>query len=305
MNSDSPTTPPHHAPAAAIPAWYRCLLACYPATHRARYRAAMEQAFRDQWRDLGEQPTRAARWRFRLRLLLDFVRSCPAEHAHELRAGWASASSARQRAWVLGIGGLLALATFSTTLWVTSLMPRVFLSTARLQIPVSTARALDPFVAQTRMEMVRSEAVLAPVIERLNLNERWSAEYLAGQGRLTTPETVEILRHRIEVRPFRNTAMFEVLVYGQDREEAAQVANAIAESYASVANQLAIPDPGRRVSIVDLAEPGLRPIKPNVPLNVTVGLVGALGIGLVSGFITWLAIRCRPSISLGAGTPLA
>ncbi len=304
MSPDSTTPRPRNAHPASIPWWYRCLLACYPARHRAHYRVAMEQAFRDQWRDLGEPSTRTARWRFRLRLLADFVRSCPAEHAHELRAGWALSLPARQRAWVVGVGGLLAFATFSATLWLTSLLPRVFLSTVRLQGPASMSRTFDPFVAQTRMEKVRSAAVLTPVIEQLNLNERWSAQYLAGHGRLTTPETVEILRDRVEVRPIRLTRMFEILVYGQDREEAAQVANAIAESYATLESQRTTSEPARRISIVDLAVPGLKPIKPNVPLNIMVGLVGALGIGLVSGFITWLAMRCRRFTTITAGTPL-
>lgn len=301
MNSDSNASLPSNERTLAIPPWYRGLLACYPARHRAHYRAAMEQAFRDQWRDLGDHPTRGARWRFRLRLLADFVRSCPAEHAHELRAGWALSLPTRQRAWVVAVGGLLALLTLSATLWLTHLMPQVFRSTVRLQDPASVSRTFDPFVAQTRMEQVRSADVLNPVIERLNLNERWSAQYLAGQGRLTTPETLEILRDRVEVRRLRNTGMMEILVYSADREEAAEVANAIAESYATLENQRLPSEPARRMAIVDLAAPGLKPIKPNVPLNVAVGLVGALGIGLVSGFITWLAMRCRHSPTLAAG----
>ncbi len=50
-----------------------------------------------------------------------------------------------------------------------------------------------------------------------------------------------------------------------------------------------VPQPGR-VAIVDVAEPGLKPVKPNVPLNIFLGL-GAGGIlGGGTAIIVWVLL---------------
>ena len=79
---------------------------------------------------------------------------------------------------------------------------------------------------------MNSEAVLAPVIDRLNLNVVWGKKYFAGKT-LKTSETLEMLKQCISMSPVRNTMLMSVTAFSGDKNEAAQIANAIAESYKS------------------------------------------------------------------------
>ena len=53
----------------------------------------------------------------------------------------------------------------------------------------------------------------------------------AGGDRLKTPETMLLLKGRIDLRPVRNTSLIEIRVYSEKAAEAANIANAVAEAY--------------------------------------------------------------------------
>jgi len=89
----------------------------------------------------------------------------------------------------------------------------------------------------------------------------------------------------------------DITVYDEDRNEAARIANAIADSYcehhqpAASDNSTAASAPG--VGIVDRATPGHSPVRPNKPLNITLGvlmgiLLGSIFGGAVVGFVSFL-----------------
>ena len=78
--------------------------------------------------------------------------------------------------------------------------------------------------------MIQSEAVLGKVIEALDLNKEWGKKYPPGE-RLKTSETIALLKGRIELRPVRSTSLVEIRVFSEKAEEAARIANAIAEAY--------------------------------------------------------------------------
>ena len=48
---------------------------------------------------------------------------------------------------------------------------------------------------------------------------------------LTTDQTMEILRQRLQLAPVKNTKLIAITVYSDDKNEAAQMANAVAEAY--------------------------------------------------------------------------
>ena len=72
--------------------------------------------------------------------------------------------------------------------------------------------------------------VLGKVIEALNLNVEWGKKYFGGET-LKTPETMEFLKRRMSLIPVRNTKLIEITVYSEDKNDAARIANAIADAY--------------------------------------------------------------------------
>ena len=87
----------------------------------------------------------------------------------------------------------------------------------------------DPYFVQTEFEAIQSEAVLGKVIKDLNLNEAWGKKQ--GGRTLTTAETMALLKNKLDLRPVRNTSLLEIGVKSDKPEEAAKIANAVAEAY--------------------------------------------------------------------------
>jgi capsular exopolysaccharide synthesis family protein len=125
---------------------------------------------------------------------------------------------------------------------VTFLLPESYASTARIRIEPDTISdirgvgdvmpyaAYDPYFIQTEFEIIQDRVVLGKVIESLNLNEVWGKKYFGGEM-LKTPETMEFLKKRMSLMPVRNTKLIEITVYSEDKNDAARLANTIAETY--------------------------------------------------------------------------
>ncbi|MBL9136355.1 MAG: hypothetical protein JNK85_10830 [Verrucomicrobiales bacterium] len=198
------------------------------------------------------------------------------------------------------LGGAAAFCVIlGTVTAVLSLMPETYVSSAKIQVRAGAnpaeAKSFDPFFLQTQVERLSSRAVLDPVIEALDLNKRWSLKYLLGQGTLQTVETYELLRDHLEIRQIRNTTMLEVRVFHQEKGAAAEIANKVAEVYADQVN-LEAKQAGARVMIVDLAEPGLKAVRPNWPLGLSIGaLVACLVAAVTTGGLWWIGGRLNPA----------
>jgi capsular exopolysaccharide synthesis family protein len=132
---------------------------------------------------------------------------------------------------------------------VTFLLPESYASTARIRIePDSIAdisgvgshvtyAPYDPYFIQTEFEIIQDRVVLGKVIEALNLNVEWGKKYFGGET-LKTPETMEFLKRRMSLTPVRNTKLIGITVYSEDKNDAARLANAIAEAYRNYRRQL-------------------------------------------------------------------
>ena len=125
---------------------------------------------------------------------------------------------------------------------VTFILPESYASTAAVKIeneggivagmntPAATQFGYDPYFIQTTFEIIKSQLVLSNVIATLNLNEVWGKKYFNGEM-LKTTETLEILKGRMGLAPVRNTKLITITVFSEDKNEAATLANSIAESY--------------------------------------------------------------------------
>jgi uncharacterized protein involved in exopolysaccharide biosynthesis len=143
---------------------------------------------------------------------------------------------------LLGIG--LVLLAFGVRVLVS---PTIYQATARIRInhdqmdtpswgDPRTAPGFDPWFIQTEFEVIQSEVVLGKVIQSLDLNKEWGKKH-AGGDRLKTWETIALLKSKLEFRPVRNTSLIEIRVSSDKPEEAARIANAIAEAYKALRHE--------------------------------------------------------------------
>jgi capsular exopolysaccharide synthesis family protein len=133
------------------------------------------------------------------------------------------------------------LVAFTATL-VTYILPESYASFARIKVERDASdiqgftegpgyrQPYDPYFIQTEFEVIQSEKVLGSVIELLDLNTVWGRKYQNG-NKLKTTDTIVLLKARMNLQPVRNTSLIKIVVYSEDRKEAADIANAIAEAY--------------------------------------------------------------------------
>ncbi len=128
-----------------------------------------------------------------------------------------------------------------TATLVTFILPESFSSTARIKVErdqsdiqgIQGGPAMgmyDPYFIQTEFEVIQSQGILGKVVEELNLRQDWGKKYNAGDA-LRTDEAIAMLKGRMDLRPVRNTSLIEIRVFSEKGEEAAKLANAIAETY--------------------------------------------------------------------------
>jgi capsular exopolysaccharide synthesis family protein len=90
-----------------------------------------------------------------------------------------------------------------------------------------TATVNDPKFAQTQFQIITRQGILYPVIEKLNLESKWRTN-----GQKPPREIVyKKLLGMISLQEVRNTNLIQINVFSTDPQEAAVVANTIAQVY--------------------------------------------------------------------------
>lgn len=229
----------NRAPAASQRIYERLLLA-YPKSHREEYGPAMSQLFRDQCRDAWNESQNWGVMKLWLRVLPELVKTSFIERLAALneRKSMSDKITAliQPRTIFLKVFAVVFLIILCATVAVTFIMPEAYSSTARIKVEQDTASTpgvsagYDPHFLQKTFEIIQSQVVLGPVIEKLKLNEKWGKKYNNGVA-LKTADILQLLQQRLALQPVRNTELINVTVYSEDRNEAAQIANAVAESY--------------------------------------------------------------------------
>ena len=228
------------------------------------------------------------------------------------------------------IGIVIFAAFIAIALVWANIMREAYGGTARIKIDYIVSTGSTPLTfrppepasiadeVQQDVSLIQSEAVLSPVINDLGLNEKWGKKYFAGRS-LKTSETLEYLKVQMNATPIRNSKLVAVTVYADSPSEAAELANAIAESYRDYCQQslqnyvdakkrnpranadYEIAGDGkifRQVQITDTAEPPLSPVRPNKPFIIMSGAVVGLFLGgAVFLFrLAWSYFRQRTSL---------
>jgi capsular polysaccharide biosynthesis protein len=305
---------------------YERLLALYPMEHRREYGPPMAQLFRDQCRDAW---TEARGWGLALlwlRTSIDLVKTSTLEHLRGLKQRksmfnkivLAFRSNPALRTIFLALSGPVFALVLGSSILLAFLAPEQYASTARIKVqrtatditPQSYQRyvvgSYDPYFIQSQFELIQSESVLGRVARKLNLAESWGKRS-AGDA-LREVETIALLRGRVDLRPVRNTDLIEVSVYSKSAREASSIANALAETYRDLGSEQRQSTAGvetprsRLVEIVDTAVPGLRPVRPNRPLTVFLGLFGGTLLALLVGGVGTLVLLRDRRLSPPAAT---
>ena len=89
------------------------------------------------------------------------------------------------------------------------------------------AMGMDPRFATTQFQIIQRKEMLYPVIDSMNLVDKWSQEY----GIRSKEQAYFKLRSMIDVREVRNTNLLQISVESTDPQEASDLANSIAQEY--------------------------------------------------------------------------
>lgn len=142
------------------------------------------------------------------------------------------------RAGLIALAFLLVMVTAGVT---TYFLPREYFSKVTMEVKPDNSGGIgpifndgrgagsDPTFVPTQFQILQKTEILYPVIENLDLINKWSGE---GAARKLPLQTVYLrLIRMMELREVRNTGLIEVGVYSTDPQEAANVANTIAVVY--------------------------------------------------------------------------
>jgi succinoglycan biosynthesis transport protein ExoP len=127
-----------------------------------------------------------------------------------------------------------------TTTLVTFILPPTYASMARISVQkdatdiqgmnnTPTYSGFDPYWVQTEFEKIQSKLILYEVITNLDLGRKWGEKF--KEPELKTDITFKLLKRQIDVSQSRNTSLIEIKVFSEDPNEAAIIANKIAEVY--------------------------------------------------------------------------
>ena len=169
---------------------------------------------------------------------------------------------------IIRMRGLLIFVVFAlvvgTTAALTHWMEPTYMSTVRMDvqkdtgdipglIQTQTQGGYDPFFVLTQFEIIQSKEVLYKVIDDLKLVQRWNQKYRLGESRA---KAFQVLSKLIDPRNVRSTSIIEINVYSKDKEEAAEIANKIAEVYKAHRDEqrLRLVDDGLKALRAKLAE---------------------------------------------------
>ncbi|HTB82163.1 MAG TPA: hypothetical protein VK742_00785 [Candidatus Sulfotelmatobacter sp.] len=324
---------------------YAQLLHAFPKAHRECYGAAMAQLFRDQCRDAWTDAGNFGLLKLWLRALPDLAGSSIRERLAALKerktmndklADLSAFQNYSPEKTFVRVFVVVFLIVVVITTAVTFLLPQMYASQSSVLVKMMMTKnnthqppSGDPDLMKSQCEIIASDTVLGPVVQKLNLNKTWGEKYGNGEE-FTTAQSLTLLRKRLSVKSVRNSLVASILVFSEDKNEAAAIANAISDSYANYRKEVdqqvsqkfqakldgiirsplsdtekseafkkiqsdevaAYTTPGNfMVPIVEKAEPAKVPSRPNKPLNITIGVVGGILLASIVGALVLVVKR--------------
>ncbi len=142
---------------------------------------------------------------------------------------------------------------------------------------------LDQSSVEAALGKVKSRAVLDLVVDRLNLKTRWA--HRSENGRLSDIAAAMSLGSMLTARQFRSSNIIEIECMNESANEAAEVANVVAEAFIDLSR-----DPASKaaagVELIDSAQPPLRGAVLYEPHRVVAcALLGSVFSGAAAIFV--------------------
>jgi hypothetical protein len=148
---------------------------------------------------------------------------CP--HCHAAPNGTLAPGFTRWPRAHLVAGGIAAgavwLMVVVTTAVTTFVLPKSYVSTVRIRLEADPAVQPNPQLIWTQFQAVASKAVLEPVVERLNLSQRWN-DRLRLSSPLGTEDTLPLLRRHLALLPVGTNFFADLRVASPVPNEAAR-----------------------------------------------------------------------------------
>jgi capsular polysaccharide biosynthesis protein len=200
--------------------------------------------------------------------------------------------------WAVAVPTGLAVFLFVviTTTLITFVLPESYYSEARVKgiLPgvggTNANAASAASVVFTEAEVIASEVVLKSAAEKLELPQLWGRRYNNGEP-LKMVDTLALLRARLTVQAVPQTSIIRVGVYSEKPDEAAEISNAVVDAYA---NSIAAGTNGGQIQVLDRATPALRPSRPNKPLNISLGALVGMFLGVIGGGLAgWVVVAWK------------
>ncbi len=137
-----------------------------------------------------------------------------------------------------GLIALVFLLVIITAVVTTFFLPREYYSKVTLEVKPDKAGAidvfgsssragLDPFFVSTQFQILQKTEILHEVIKSQNLVQAWKIEGTP----LPLSDNVFKLRKMMDLREVRNTGLIDIGIYSTNAQEAADIANSIADVY--------------------------------------------------------------------------
>ncbi len=138
------------------------------------------------------------------------------------------------------IMAVVILITLSGTLY-TLMLPKIYSASTTIRVREDAmdievfdrqfTSGFNPFFLKTEFEVIQSRTILSSVLDRLNLQQRWSSREDNKAGMIPRNICMDILEKSVKVSQYRDTSMIQIEVYRDDPDEAMQIANEIADVY--------------------------------------------------------------------------
>ena len=191
---------------------------------------------------------------------------------------------------ILGIGLIIAgPLSFITGVAYTLMLPNIYLSTSVAQMAFpdnhNEKYTEDALIAFTKQKAVLAEnsKIFYPVIKELNLQEKWGHE---GEN-LPINVAYKILQNSVHITADNSAVgLIQFSVKRDSPTESAKIANAICEVYARQNDD---------VTIAKVAEPNIRPVSPNLFMNIMFSLLQAVILSGIGGVCLFIGVRKEKS----------
>lgn len=160
-------------------------------------------------------------------------------------------------------------------------LPRTYVATARVDLVMKAAKPFDPYVIQTEVERIKSDAILVPALLELRRNGLFQPSSPRRSTAATDDKSeARALLKNLDFRQSRGTSLIEIQAFDSNPTTAAEVANTVARIYAAQPKPASGPE---NIRIIELAQPPTHYVRPKIAILIALATVLNTIFALMAG----------------------